>query len=110
MPQSKRVLWIIAALLILICGVGYYFFMPVAEVAIVRRGPAISAVYGTVRIEPAFVVHVRAQNSGFIQLAEEFSAGRGAIGKSVTKLASDPAFASIRKEPRFQKVVHDMGL
>src|SRR6202030_1544764 len=34
---------------------------------------------------PAFVVHVRAQNSGFIQLAEEFSAGRGAIGKSVSK-------------------------
>jgi len=84
-PESKRVLWIIATLLILICGVGYYFFMPVAEVAVVRRGPAISAVYGTVRIEPAFVVHVRAQNSGFIQLAEEFSAGRGAIGKSVTK-------------------------
>ena len=85
MPESKRVLWIIATLLILICGVCYYFFMPVAEVAVVRRGPAISAVYGTVRIEPAFVVHVRAQNSGFIQLAEEFSAGRGAIGKSVTK-------------------------
>src|SRR5437667_6402365 len=59
--------------------------MPVAEVATVRRGTAISAVYGTVRIEPAFVVHVRAQNSGFIQLAEAFSAGRGAIGKSVTK-------------------------
>ncbi len=73
------------ALLIVICGVAYYFFMPVAEVATVRRGTAISAVYGTVRIEPAFVVHVRAQNSGFIQLAEEFSAGRGAIGKSVTK-------------------------
>jgi len=59
--------------------------MPVAEVAAVRRGTAISAVYGTVRIEPAFVVHVRAQNSGFIQLADPFSAGRGAIGKSVEK-------------------------
>src|SRR5436305_4336128 len=59
--------------------------MPVAEVATVHRGTAISAVYGTVRIEPAFVVHVRAQNAGFIQLAEEFSAGRGAIGKTVTK-------------------------
>src|SRR5437762_14374078 len=59
--------------------------MPVAEVAVVHRGTAISAVYGTVRIEPAFVVHVRAQNSGFIQLAEEFSAGRGAIGNGVTK-------------------------
>ena len=85
MPESRRVWWVIGALLILICGVAYYFFMPVAEVAVVRRGTAISAVYGTVRIEPAFVVHVRAQNAGFIQLAEEFSAGRGAIGKSVTK-------------------------
>ena len=78
-------MWVAVALLILICGVAYYFFMPVAEVAVVKRGTAISAVYGTVRIEPAFVVHVRAQNSGFIQLAEEFSAGRGAIGKNVTK-------------------------
>jgi RND family efflux transporter MFP subunit len=78
-------LWGAGALLVLVCGVAYYFFMSVAEVATVRRGTAISAVYGTVRIEPAFVVHVRAQNSGFIQLAEEFSAGRGAIGKSVTK-------------------------
>src|SRR5947209_9279236 len=85
MPESRRLLLVALALLILICGAAYYFFMPVAEVATVHRGTAISAVYGTVRIEPAFVVHVRAQNSGFIQLAEEFSAGRGAIGKSVTK-------------------------
>src|SRR5262245_65417544 len=79
--------------------------MPVAEVAIVHRDTAISAVYGTVRIEPAFVVHVRAQNSGFIQLAEEFSAGRGAIGKAVTKgqlLASiaDEATARQLKQAR----------
>src|SRR5438046_6961984 len=59
--------------------------MPVAEVVTVRRGTAISAVYGTVRIEPAFLVHVRAQNSGFITLADPFAAGRGAIGKSVEK-------------------------
>lgn len=85
LPDSKRVLWVAGALLVLICAVAYYFFMPTAEVAVVHRGTAISAVYGTVRIEPTFVVHVRAQNSGFIQLAEEFSAGRGAIGKSVSK-------------------------
>jgi RND family efflux transporter MFP subunit len=83
--DSRRLLWVAGALLILICSVAYYFFIPVAQVATVRRGTAISAVYGTVRIEPAFVVHVRAQNAGFIQLADEFSAGRGAIGKSVTK-------------------------
>ncbi len=78
-------LWGGGAALVLVLAVVYYFMMPVAEVASVRRGAAISAVYGTVRIEPAFVVHVRAQNSGFIQLAETFSAGRGAIGKSVKK-------------------------
>ncbi len=69
----------------LLVALAYYFLMPVAEVVTVRRGTAISAVYGTVRIEPAFVVRIRAQNDGFIQLAEAFSAGRGAIGKSVEK-------------------------
>ena len=69
----------------LLFALAYYFLMPVAEVVTVRRGTAISAVYGTVRIEPAFVVRVRAQNDGFIQLAEPFSAGRGAVGKSVEK-------------------------
>jgi RND family efflux transporter MFP subunit len=78
-------LWGGGAVLVLVFGVAYYFLMPVAEVAEVRRGTAISAVYGTVRIEPAFVVRVRAQNDGFIQLAEAFSAGRGAIGKNVEK-------------------------
>ena len=50
-----------------------------------RRGTAISAVYGTVRIEPAFVIRIRAQNTGFIRLADSLSAGRGAIGKNVKK-------------------------
>src|SRR6266481_5087921 len=85
LPESKRVLWGGGAVLLLLFALAYYFLMPVAEVASVRRGTAISAVYGTVRIEPAFVVRVRAQNDGFIQLAEPFSAGRGAIGKNVEK-------------------------
>src|SRR6266481_2543807 len=85
LPESKRILWASGAALVLFFAVAYYSLMPVAEVAAVRRGTAISAVYGTVRIEPAFVVHVRAQNSGFIRLAEPFSAGHGAIGKTVEK-------------------------
>ncbi len=68
-------------LLVLVFAVAY-FFLPVAEVAKVQRGTAIAAVYGTVRIEPAFFLHVRAQNYGFIRLAEPFSAGRGAIGRT----------------------------
>jgi RND family efflux transporter MFP subunit len=85
LPESKRILWGGGAAVVLVFAAAYYFLMPVAEVATVRRGTAISAVYGTVRIEPAFVVRVRAQNDGFIQLAEPFAAGRGAIGKNVEK-------------------------
>ncbi len=105
MPQSKTVLWGGAALLALIFFLAYYFMLPVAEVAPVRRGTAIEAVYGTVRIEPTFVVHVRAQNSGFIRLADAFSAGRGAIGQSVTKgqllaVIADEATARQLKQAR----------
>src|SRR5438477_10960302 len=82
LPESKRVLWGCAAL-VLFFAVAYYFLMPVADVITVRRGTAISAVYGTVRIEPAFVVRIRAQNDCFIQLAGSFSGGRCAIGKNV---------------------------
>src|SRR4026208_2387644 len=85
LPESKRLLLGGGAALLLLFALAYYFLMPVAEVATVRRGTAISAVYGTVRIEPAFVVRVRAQNDGFLRLAEAFSAGRGAIGNSVEK-------------------------
>ena len=85
LPESKTVLWIGAAAIVVLFALAYFFLMPVAEVATVQRGTAISAVYGPVRIEPAFVVRIRAQNDGFIQLAETFSAGRGAIGKNVEK-------------------------
>jgi RND family efflux transporter MFP subunit len=85
LPESKSLFWGGIAAAVIIFAVAYYFLMPVAEVATVRRGTAISAVYGTLRIEPAFVVRVRAQNDGFIRLAESFAAGRGAIGKSVEK-------------------------
>jgi len=85
LSKSKRVLWIGGAAIVALFALAYFFLMPVAEVAKVQRGTAISAVYGTVRIEPAFVVRVRAQNDGFIRLAESFSAGRGAIGKGVQR-------------------------
>jgi len=85
LPKLKPVLWIGGAAIVALFALAYFFLMPVAEVAKVQRGTAISAVYGTVRIEPAFVVRVRAQNDGFIRLAESFSAGRGAIGKGVQR-------------------------
>jgi RND family efflux transporter MFP subunit len=85
LPRSKKLIWISAAALLLVFSIFYFLALPVAEIAIVRRGTAISAIYGTVRIEPTLLVPVRAQNTGFIQLAETLSAGRGAIGKTVEK-------------------------
>ena len=76
-------------------GALYYFTLPVVEVERVVRGTAIAAVYGTVRIEPVFVVHVRAQNNGFIRLTDLVATGRGAIGKSVAK---DELLATIADE------------
>ena len=38
------------------------------------------------RIEPAFVVRVRAQNAGFIRLADAFSAGATSNGMDVIRM------------------------
>jgi RND family efflux transporter MFP subunit len=85
LPQSKRVLIGAGVGLVLLVVLVYYRFLPVAEVSIVRRGTAIAAIYGTVRIEPTLVIPVRAQNSGFIRLADTFAVGRAAIGKPLEK-------------------------
>jgi HlyD family secretion protein len=82
---SKNLIIAGIAAVLVIFAIIYFTTLPVAEVAIVQRGTAISAVYGTVRIEPSLVIPVRAQNSGFIQLGEALSAGRGAIGRNVEK-------------------------
>ncbi|HEY4282575.1 MAG TPA: efflux RND transporter periplasmic adaptor subunit [Chthoniobacterales bacterium] len=84
LPPPRTLAWI-AVPLVLLVALLWYWFLPVAEVSVVRKGTAFSAVYGSVRIEPTFIVHVRAQNSGFIRLADPFSTGRGAIGKTVEK-------------------------
>jgi RND family efflux transporter MFP subunit len=85
LPLPKNILLAIVAGALAMFAIIYIMTLPVAEVAIVQRGTAISAIYGTVRIEPSLVLPVRAQNAGFIQLAEVLSAGRGAIGRSVEK-------------------------
>ena len=54
LPESKRVLWGGGAALVLLFALAYYFLMPVAEVVTVRRGTAISAVYGTVPVGAIF--------------------------------------------------------
>jgi RND family efflux transporter MFP subunit len=92
---SQRTLWTLLPIAVVIFSAVYYFTLPVVEVEKVMRGPAIAAVYGTVRIEPVFVVQVRAQNNGFIRLADIVASGRGAVGKSIAK---DELLATIADE------------
>jgi RND family efflux transporter MFP subunit len=104
-PRSKNLILAGIAAVLVIFAIVYFATLPVAEVAIVQRGTAISAIYGTVRIEPSLVLPVRAQNAGFIQLAEVLSAGRGAIGRSVEKgellaTIADEATARLLKQAR----------
>lgn len=85
LPRSKKFLVGSGVALLLLVLVLFLQFLPVAEVAVVRRGTAIAAVYGTVRIEPTLVIPVRAQNSGFIRLADPIARGRAAIGRTMEK-------------------------
>ena len=101
----KNVIIAGVAAVLVILAVIYFATLPVAEVALVQRGTAISAIYGTVRIEPSLVLPVRAQNAGFIQLAQVLSAGRGAIGRNVEKgellaTIADEATARLLKQAR----------
>jgi len=84
LPPPKILLLAVVPLVLFVALI-WWWLLPVAEVVKVKRGTALSAVYGTVRIEPTFIVHVRAQNSGFIRLADTLSAGRGSVGKTVEK-------------------------
>lgn len=102
---SKETLWKAGLAVLLFALVVGYFLLPVAKVAVVRRGTAISAVYGTVRIEPTVVIQARAQNSGFIRLEGPLAAGRGAIGRTVKKgellaTIADEATARALKQAR----------
>ncbi|MGI9087742.1 MAG: efflux RND transporter periplasmic adaptor subunit [Chthoniobacterales bacterium] len=92
---SKKLLATLVVGLLVIAALLWYALAPVAEVSLVRRGTAIAAVYGTVRIEPTLVIPVRAQNAGFIHLADPFSLGRAAIGKALQK---DELLATIADE------------
>ena len=104
-PRSKNLILAGVAAIIVVVALIYFLTLPVAEVVPVQRGTAVSAIYGTIRIEPSLVLPVRAQNAGFIQLAEVLSAGRGAIGRTVEKgellaTIADEATARQLKEAR----------
>ncbi|MFQ3670519.1 MAG: efflux RND transporter periplasmic adaptor subunit [Verrucomicrobiia bacterium] len=93
----KQIGWLLTGIALLAAATTaiYYFNRPTAEVSRVLQGRAVAAVYGTVKVEWFFVQPVRAQNSGFIQLADGIYSGISSVGILVKK---DQELASIVDE------------
>lgn len=68
----KKILIVIAVVVLVIAGgLGYgWMGRPVAEVFAVQRGEAVSAVYGTVKVQPAVRMMVRSRNAGTVRLSQ----------------------------------------
>ncbi|GAB4244150.1 MAG: macrolide transporter subunit MacA [Candidatus Methylacidiphilales bacterium] len=93
----KQLGWLLIGVAVLAAALTaiFYFNRPTAEVARVIKGRAVAAVYGTVKVEWYYVQPIRAQNSGFIQLADGIYSGVSSVGILVKK---DQELASIVDE------------
>src|SRR5947199_8209105 len=67
LPESKTVLWIRAAALVVLFALAYLFLMAVADVTAVRRGWETSAGAETVRSRPASGVRDRGRTAGAVR-------------------------------------------
>ncbi|MFA6560852.1 MAG: efflux RND transporter periplasmic adaptor subunit [Verrucomicrobiia bacterium] len=69
----KKTTIVIAVVMLVVAGCAGYVWLgrPVAEVFAVQRGPAVSAVYGTVKVQPAVRMMVRSRNAGTVRLSQK---------------------------------------
>ncbi|MFH1067118.1 MAG: efflux RND transporter periplasmic adaptor subunit [bacterium] len=84
--KKKKI--ILSASVVIILAAGWilsYINRPVAEVCLVKKGEAVAAVYGTVKVDWSWSVMIRAENAGFIQFAPGIDAGQTSIGALVKK-------------------------
>ncbi len=82
---NRRLLLLIVLVALAIGGVLLYSWInrPVAEVARAHRGTAISAVYGTVKIDYLMQQNLKAENTGYIDLADGIFGGPTGNGFAV---------------------------
>lgn len=78
-----------------------YINRQTAEVVPARKGKAISAVYGTVKVEWAYSKSVKAEVTGYITFAEGLYSGVSSIGNVVKK---DQALARITDEATARQI------
>jgi len=81
----KKHILIAGAVAIACAGYGGYRWLarPVAEVVMVKRGTATSAVYGTVKVQPTVKMLVRARNAGAVRLARTSTGAEIVAGMEV---------------------------
>lgn len=82
---NRRLLLLIVLVALAIGGVLLYSWInrPVAEVSRAHRGTAISAVYGTVKIDYLMQQNLKAENTGYIDLADGIFGGPTGNGFAV---------------------------
>ncbi len=89
-------------LLFVLSAVGYYLYVnvinrPPAEVYVVSRGTAVSAVYGTVTITSNFTLAMFAQNSGYLKYGPDLADGT-AITKNGIRVKKDELLGTVIDE------------
>jgi RND family efflux transporter MFP subunit len=81
---KKRALLLGAAVIVL--GTCWYLLSrPMVEVFVVRRGTAISATYGTVKVAPTLTFNIRARASGVLHYNDAFGQVPSLVGREVKK-------------------------
>jgi macrolide-specific efflux system membrane fusion protein len=82
--MKKRALAIAAGIIVL-ATIWYLMARPMVEVFVVRRGTAISATYGTVKVAPTLTFNIRARASGVLHYSEAFGQVPSLVGREVKK-------------------------
>jgi macrolide-specific efflux system membrane fusion protein len=83
--MKKRAAIAVAIAAILFAIAWYFLARPMVEVFVVRRGTAISATYGTVRVVPELTFNIRARASGVLHYNDAFGQVPSLVGREVKK-------------------------
>jgi macrolide-specific efflux system membrane fusion protein len=80
---KKQLFFLGFGLLVLLAAFFFWNARPAVEVYGARRGTAIAAVYGTVKVVPSLIFNVRARAGGVLRYSEPFSKEASLVGREV---------------------------
>ena len=80
---NKQLLFLGLGLVALLLSLFFWNSRPAVETYAARRGSAIAAVYGTVKVVPSLVFNVRARAGGVLRYSETFAKEATLVGREV---------------------------